>query len=520
MSRKGEKPAETYIMMADIPCPMRVAYYGDIVPKGKSFHLRIGAVDENRIIHNVSCPLKLAYDLPIGAILRPGKEIITETAEYCGYEVKTKELWLPEIATMHPRSSAAACEDLCRADNNICIGTMQGLTYRNDVYLLPSFELVRAFLGTEARLLTMLARGDDMSEKYDIEVNDQKVVATPHVRIADRTLKMLIEYNGTPQLKAMLREMAAYLQLGECMVDLHIPHVSGKLLCKVITVAGHHILLDADAVSLPVPYSLITRVRQQRKTTKVVLPPVKKPLLSTPKVDFAASQEPSETHRRTALYRKQMAAARFDDKISYKSTYEKGSDTASAERKDHLEPFVPDATYIAQDADPGLTTKGKNSRSELDFDALETIPVELPPGFEQFEDFRNMLSRLGRFLDVQEIRVTGCRYPDDAPVAALRGRQYLMCYINIGSVCLCVLELARRGYPPCATLVMRMNRAPEEMLAMCTSVLQAAGGHWGDKWVASLETIARTLVHRNAADIDRRERSLARILMKLLLYQW
>ena len=74
MSRKGEKPAETYIMMADIPCPMRVAYYGDIVPKGKSFHLRIGAVDENRIIHNVSCPLKLAYDLPIGAILRVRSE--------------------------------------------------------------------------------------------------------------------------------------------------------------------------------------------------------------------------------------------------------------------------------------------------------------------------------------------------------------------------------------------------------------------------------------------------------------
>lgn len=516
MNKKGEKPAETYIVMADIPCPMRVAYYVDIIQKGKSFHLRIGTVDENGIIHHVICPLKLAYDLPIGAILRPGKEIITETAEYCGYEVESKELWLPEIATMHPRSSAAACEDLCRADNNICIGTMQGLMYRNDVYLLPSFELIRAFLGTEARLLTMLVRGDDMSQKYDIEVENQKVVATPHVRIADRTLKMLIEYNGIPELQVMLRDMAAYLQLGECMVDLRIPHVSGKLLCKVITVAGYHILLDADAVSLPVPYSSVTRVRQKRETTKAVLPPAKKPLLSTPRVDFAASQEASETHRRTALYRKQMAAARFDDKIYYKSTYEKSSDTASAERKNYLGPFVPDAMCAAQDTDPEHPAGKKDSRPELDFDVLETIPVELPPGFEQFEDFRNMLSRLGRFLDVREIRVKGCRYPDDTPVAALRGRQYLMCYINIGSACLCVLELARQGYPPCATLVMRLNRAPEEMLSVCTSVLQAAGGHWGDKWVASLETIARTLVHRN----ERRERPLARILRKLLLYQW
>ena len=519
MKKKEEKPADTYIVMGDIPCPMHVAHYVDILQKNKTCYLLVGAVDADGVIHHVRCPLRLAYDLPVGAILRPGAPIMTESAEYCGYDVKTRELWLPDIRLMLPQDSAAASEEVCRVDNNLCLGAVQGVRYRDEVYLLPPFALVRAFLGAEARLLTMIARGDDLRKKYDIEMVDESVVVTPHVRIADRTLKMLIQYNGDPNLRLMLHEMVSHLAVGDCTSDLWIPDVSGKLICKMITVGGYHILLDADAAELPVTYPDIKRVRQQRDKNKIVLPPADKPLLRTPKVDLSA-ESATEAHRRTALHQKQMPAPRFGDKISYKSTYRKSSDPAYIEQKDKLVPFVPNATYAAQDVDPDMPLGEKNSRPELDFEASEMIPVELPPGYEQFEDFKNMLARLGRFLAVREIKVQGYQYPDDTPAAALRGRQYLMCYINIGSVCLCVLELARRNYPSCSTLVLRLDRTPAEALAVCTTVLQEAGGHWGDRALAGLPMIARTMTHRYTLGVDRRERALARLLRKLLLYQF
>lgn len=179
-------------------------------------------------------------------------------------------------------------KEVCRVDNNLCLGAVQGVRYRDEVYLLPPFALVRAFLGAEARLLTMIARGDDLRKMYDIEMVDESVVVTPRVRIADRTLKMLIQYNGDPNLRLMLHEMVSHLAVGDCTSDLWIPDVSGKLICKMITVGGYHILLDADAAELPVTYPDIKRVRQQRDKNKIVLPPADKPLLRTPKVDLSA----------------------------------------------------------------------------------------------------------------------------------------------------------------------------------------------------------------------------------------
>ena len=96
---------------------------------------------------------------------------------------------MPDIRLMLPQDSAAASEEVCRVDNNLCLGAVQGVRYRDEVYLLPPFAPVRAFWGTEARLLTMIARGDDLRKMYDIEMVDESVVVTPHVRIADRTLK-------------------------------------------------------------------------------------------------------------------------------------------------------------------------------------------------------------------------------------------------------------------------------------------------------------------------------------------
>ena len=65
MKKKGEKPADTYIVMGDIPCPMHVAHYIDILQKNKTCYLLVGAVDADGIIHHVRCPLRLAYDLPV-----------------------------------------------------------------------------------------------------------------------------------------------------------------------------------------------------------------------------------------------------------------------------------------------------------------------------------------------------------------------------------------------------------------------------------------------------------------------
>ena len=119
---------------------------------------------------------------------------MTESAEYCGYDVKTRELWLPDIRLMLPQDSAAASEEVCRVDNKLCLGAVQGVRYRDEVYLLPPFALVRAFWSTEARLLTMIARGDDLRKMYDI-------------------------------LRLMLHEIVSHLAVGDCTSNLWIPDV-------------------------------------------------------------------------------------------------------------------------------------------------------------------------------------------------------------------------------------------------------------------------------------------------------
>lgn len=511
-------------MMTKLPKPVRIVHYVDVIEEGDSIYLRLEAVDEENIIYPIKCPLRLAYDLPIGAVIAPKRPIQVHDKDYFGYPVSVCNLPLSRIVNLPLGRSADACEEIVRANSQLSIGKMQGIKCNNEIYLIPPFGVVRAFLGADGSLLRMLAKGEKVLKKLEVEVKeDGKVEVVSHIRISNDTICTVIEYNADSELRQLFREITDRLEEGDCTTEIRIPDITGSLICRTITVAGYHIIIDADAALIPATYTDITRKCEQKKEKKIKLPPTKKPLPRPPQVDFSAG-EATTKNMRVAEYQKTRPSARYDAKIKFRTKYQKSEEITPVGKKNYVGKFEPDAVFSAQDVSPEETVtvfdRAGEKRPLIEFEAKETVVFQLPKGYEHFREFAEIINRLGRIAPVRKIESEGGRFPQDAAAPVLRGRQYLACYICIYSEWFLVIELDPVNYPRSATLVVRPQQRRDLALKECLDRLMKAGGHWGRDLVRNLPMNAKIMLHRNIYSFDHCAHRLAQICRNLYLHPY